>query len=336
MKYWVYMNGEVPGSYEPEELAAMPGFSDTAMVCPAQGGISERSWQRAGQFPEVVEALSRIPRPAPPPPPVARDAAAAARDLNETLNDASSRIFDHVTELMKELENRREERALTQSLQRQLVELKNELFAARERIKNLDGRVSLIPGFEEREKRMQDMLSAARGDIKERDRAITELNRQNSNLSQEFARVQRSEASLSEDLKQQCRINEELSKSVAHKEFTLAKAFGVIRKLESMLGGIVPVGAPPAEATAAEAASAPEAPADPAAEPEVPAQPHDDRPGPEQAHDQAYAQEDNGLPPQSELPAEGEVKTVPAPWQSTLKKIFRKGQGPQDGRSRPS
>ena len=34
MKYWTYMKGEVPGSYEPAALAALPGFTMTTLVCP--------------------------------------------------------------------------------------------------------------------------------------------------------------------------------------------------------------------------------------------------------------------------------------------------------------
>ncbi|MEK9146065.1 MAG: hypothetical protein AAB339_10685, partial [Elusimicrobiota bacterium] len=67
MRYWVYLNGEVPGSYAPEELAAIPGFGDASMVCPAEGEIQERNWRHAAEFADVADALSarRLPTPLP-------------------------------------------------------------------------------------------------------------------------------------------------------------------------------------------------------------------------------------------------------------------------------
>jgi hypothetical protein len=58
MRYWAYMNGEVPGSFTAAELAALPGFSMTTLVCPAQGEIAEKNWRRAGEFGDVAAALT--------------------------------------------------------------------------------------------------------------------------------------------------------------------------------------------------------------------------------------------------------------------------------------
>ncbi|MBI3288905.1 MAG: hypothetical protein HYZ74_05245 [Elusimicrobia bacterium] len=248
MKYWVYMQGEVPGSYEPGELAAMPDFAQTSMVCPAEGEAGERNWQRAGQFPEIVEAINQAAKPSPLIGAQAQDAAASMADFvprssSDVFNDAGARIFAHVTELMKELENRREERALTQSLQRQVIELKNEVMAARERIKHLESQAALIPGYEDREKKLQDFLGSARSEIKEKDRSIGDLNRQVSALRQDVDRLSRSETSLSADLKHQAQIADDLSRKLAEKELALAKAFSLIRRLEEALGGLLPASA---------------------------------------------------------------------------------------------
>ncbi|MFA5140549.1 MAG: hypothetical protein WC728_15070 [Elusimicrobiota bacterium] len=247
MRYWIYMNGEVPGSYEPGELAALPGFGETSMVCPSEGEAAERNWQHAGQFPDILAAVRQAKTAKPPAAPsssleaaLAADTAAGAKDANDILNDSSARIFRHVTELMKELENRREERALTQSLQRQVVSLKNEIMALRERIAYLGERTELIPGFEEREKGLQEALVRLRGDIQERDRAIAELEGKLKSSAEDLERGRRDGKSLSDDLKAQTRLAEELGQQLAAKEFTLAKAFGIIRRLESTLGEIVP------------------------------------------------------------------------------------------------
>ena len=46
MKYWTYIKGEVPGSYEPAALAALPGFTMTTLVCPGEGEIVAHSKSR--------------------------------------------------------------------------------------------------------------------------------------------------------------------------------------------------------------------------------------------------------------------------------------------------
>jgi hypothetical protein len=286
MKFRLYRNGEVAGTYEPEELAAMAGFGEDDQVCPAQGENGETAWRRAAEFPEIAQAL----RAQPPAPPTFQPAPVSdAPDPADILNEASSKIFSHVTELMRELENRREERAFAQSLQRQVAELKGELSAARDRIAGLDGKAALIPGFEERERKSQELLAAARAEAKDRDRSIAELSRQLSNLNQELARARRSEASLGDDLKRSGRLQEELSASLAHKELALAKALGVIRKLEAMLGGLVPSASRPQEPPAAEAPPPPV--------PEAVAPP----------------------PARAEIPSPAD-----AAWQSTITRIFRK------------
>jgi len=247
MRYWVYLDGQVPGNYEPEELAAIPGFGGASMVCPVEGGIEERNWRRAGQFPDLITAIDAAAKarpPAAPQAPVALDKyePGSPKTPNDILNDSSARIFQHVSELMKELEDRRSEQALTRSLQRQVVDLKNEVLALRERNQYLQDRADMIPGFQERERKLEESTGALRSDIQERDIRVRELQEGVLKLERAIEASKASEAGLSEDLKRQAQVAEELSDELSQKDFTLAKAFGVIRRLEQLLGDILPGG----------------------------------------------------------------------------------------------
>jgi hypothetical protein len=313
MRYWAFLDGEVPGSYEPEELSALPGFGETSMVCPSEAAGEERNWRHAGQFPDIVEALRRRQERTPPTPP-ATGVLDEPKDPNSILNDASTRIFQHVSELMKELENRREERALTQSLQRQVVELKNELLASRERNKYLQDRAELIPGFEERERKLQELTAGLRTELQEREQTAAENGKQIKALSDELEAARRGETGLAEDLKRQTRLAGEISSQLAAKEFTLVKAFGVIRRLEAVLADILP-GA--VSGIAREVPGYKEAPApQEAPKPVIETKP--------EAHPpklKTVELEDGAV--DSHLPPEGEVRPVPAPWQPELKKLAK-------------
>ncbi|HAH06436.1 MAG TPA: hypothetical protein DCM05_07905 [Elusimicrobia bacterium] len=236
MKYWVYANGEVPGAYPPEELAAMPGFAETSMVCPAEGGIENRNWRHAGEFQELTEALSARKRAAAAPPAPTDRVLPAPIGPEDILNDASSKIFLHVSDLMRELENRREERALTQALQRQIVELKNELLAARERIRHLEDRAALIPDFEVRERKLQESLAETRQQLEKLPLVEQALKTAHDEAEAERRRAEQTAGAL----ERQKSVSAELSHELADKELTLARAFGIIRRLEETLGGIVP------------------------------------------------------------------------------------------------
>lgn len=244
MKYWIYLNGEVPGSYEPEELAAIPGFSETALVCPSTDDLAERRWERAGAYADIIAALRAEPKaplaPAPEPLPVRPATAPRALTPDDILNDSSQKIFRHVTELMKELENRREERALTQSLQRRVSELSSELTALRERAGYLQGRADLIAGFQDRERELQEALARARADLHE---TRAGADRIDADLGKSQADLQAARRSI-EQLKAEAGEREsslsELSRRFAEKEAMLAKAFGVIRRLEESLGELLP------------------------------------------------------------------------------------------------
>ena len=326
MRYWVYMNGEVPGSYEPEELAALPGFGETSMVCPTEGAEAERNWRHAGQFPDILSAVRQAKAARPPAAPssgieasLAAGTAAVAKDADDILNDSGARIFRHVTELMKELDDRREERALTQSLQRQALSLKNEIMALRERIAYLEERAELIPGFEEREKGLQDSITRLRGDLQERDRSIAELEGRLKSSAEELERGRRSAQGLSDDLKAQARLAEELGAQLAAKEFTLAKAFSLIRRLETLLGEMLPAGAQTElRRESQELAPGPE----PQPQEDVtPVKEEEGPPAPESGPvpDVPFPVEDEAPPAPPHI-----AKQVPVPWQHAMQNLAAK------------
>ena len=359
MKYWVYINGEVPGSYEASELAGIPGFTETSLVCPSTDQLADRRWERAGAFPDIAEAMraaARPPLPPPQPPAVRIDGPARSVTPDDILNDSSQRLFRHVTELMKELENRREERALTQSLQRRVADLSNELTALRERATYLQGRADLIPGFQDREKELQEGLARARADLHETRQGAERLD---ADLGQALSDLQSARRAI-ENLKAEAVERENLLKDastrLAEKEATLAKAFGVIRRLEESLYELLPgvtagisrevpeyrplrqTEPAPELAPPRETQTPPPPPSpSPAPEPEPQPEPEPEpvvvslvpEPPPAPEHppyslDRAPAEE------QTPLPEEGEVTPVPPPWQeklsgllASIKKKFR-------------
>lgn len=115
MKYWLYLGGEVPGTYTPAELAALPGVVSATLVCPAEGKILEKNWRPCAEFPDIAAALKQRPPEKPRKP----DAHA---DLSQFFDSSSQRIYQHVGDLMRELEKQRAE----------IAELKTQLKLARD------------------------------------------------------------------------------------------------------------------------------------------------------------------------------------------------------------
>jgi hypothetical protein len=265
MKYWVYLNGEIPGSFEPEELAAIPGFLETSMVCPADVKAEERDWRRAGTYPDLIEALGRRPAPPPPGPEAplpSKEELGLPKSPDDILNDASNSIFSHVTHLMQELETRREEHALTQQLQREVIRLKSELTAMRERNNVLQDRADLIPDYEARLKELMERTDRRQVELQDKEASLIDLRRKLDAQRLKLEAATRTEMGLNQDLKRQTMVSEELSKQLAEKELLLAKSFAVIRRLEATLQGVFPkpVGPTLGEYKEAEPATAPPPP----------------------------------------------------------------------------
>jgi hypothetical protein len=58
MKYWAYINNEIKGPFEKEELVKVEGFNKDTLICP-QSPVDEetKEWKEAFQFPEVFQLL---------------------------------------------------------------------------------------------------------------------------------------------------------------------------------------------------------------------------------------------------------------------------------------
>jgi hypothetical protein len=76
-KYWIYINEQVLGPYELEQLIRVPGFSRQTMVSRADGGAPR--WISPAEIPELARIFQKVeeihdapiptPRPAPKPKP---------------------------------------------------------------------------------------------------------------------------------------------------------------------------------------------------------------------------------------------------------------------------
>lgn len=240
MRYWTYMNGEVPGSYDPAELAALPGFSMTTLVCPAAGEISEKNWRRAGEFGDIAAAVSARERQAAPPEPAAAAVAAAAADVDSLIDTASTRLFSHVADLVKELENRREEKALIVSLQRQIAALKEELGQTRERSNLLEMRLPRIAELEETARKNHAALESLQASLQAREAALNDTRIAAEKTRNELEAARRRLTETVNDLALRNRLVDKLSKELSEKELSLAKSLGVIRRLEEDLNRLCP------------------------------------------------------------------------------------------------
>ncbi|HAM34985.1 MAG TPA: hypothetical protein DEB40_12025 [Elusimicrobia bacterium] len=237
MRFWVYINGEVPGSFSPEELSKLSGFSGTTLVCPAEGEILEKNWRRAGEFSEIMPLLAELSRQQQPPPPAEPPAPA---DVDKLLDNASHRLFSHVAELMKELENRREEKALVLSLQRQIMDLKDQLLQAREQNAKLETNLPRLAELEASQRQSDDRISSLEATLHGREDALAQLRMQLEKTRGELETAKRRFTETANDLTIRNRLVDKLSRDLTEKEVSLAKALSLIRRLEEDLNRICP------------------------------------------------------------------------------------------------
>jgi|GEM_PF-2365408 len=259
MRYWAYLNGEVPGSFSPEQLAAVSGFTNATLVCPAEGEIDEKSWRRAGEFEEIARALAARPAPAAASVPAVAAAAAASStaaptDVDSMLDSASSKLFHHVADLMKELENRREERALVVSLQRQVAALRDELAKESQRATMSELKVTRLAELEEAARKDQAAIASLQSSLQTREQAHNDARIALEKMKIELESTRRRQAEAYNDLVVRNRLVDKLSKDLTDKELSLAKSLGVIRRLEEDLNRLCP---PPSAAVIAAAAVVP-------------------------------------------------------------------------------
>jgi uncharacterized coiled-coil protein SlyX len=281
MKYWVYMNGEVPGCYTPQELAGLTGFSGTTLVCPAEGEIVEKNWRRSGEFSDILRFVQE--RDASRPPAVPGPDALLTGDVNALLDSTSARLFGHVSGLMKELETRREERGVLQSVQRQLVELQEQLQRLREKNIELEGRMPRLRELEESSRRDQDRIQMLETAVRGREEGLSELRVQLEKAKTDADAARRRLGDTGNDLAIRNRLVDKLSRDLTEKELSLAKALGLIRRLEEDLHRLTP-----SEAAIPAAEAAP--PAAVEAQPGPAAEPAEDAPAEELHHEAPAAQ----------------------------------------------
>ena len=256
MKYWTYMKGEVPGSYEPEALAALPGFGMTTLVCAAQGEIAEKNWRRAGEFEDITRAVSAHQAKVPPSSP--QVAPPVASEVDALLDTASTRLFSHVADLMKELETRRDEKSLVVSLQRQITALKVELIAAREQASLLEIRMPHVAALEESQRKDQADLTQLKNSLSARETQIKETRAAFEKMRTELGAAKQRLQETTNDLAIRNRLIDKLSQDLSEKELSLAKSLGVIRRLEEDLNRLCP--SPELRQSAAEAVELPSVP----------------------------------------------------------------------------
>jgi hypothetical protein len=237
MKFWVYINGEVPGCFPPAELAKLDGFSGTTLVCPAEGEVLEKNWRRAGEFPEIMPVLQELAsRQQPVPPPEAP----APMDVDKILDSASHRLFGHVADLMKELEHHREEKALILSLQRQVMDLKGELQGERERCGKLETHLPRLAELEEAQRKYEDRIQNLESTVLGRDRAAAELRIQLEKTKNDLEMAKRNLSETANDLSIRNRLVQKLNHDLTEKEVSLTKALGLLRRLDEDLDTINP------------------------------------------------------------------------------------------------
>jgi hypothetical protein len=240
MKYWTYMKGEVPGSYEPADLVALPDFSMTTLVCPGEGEIAEKNWRRAGEFDDIVRAHDARQAQVPPPSPLGAPPVHSPNDVDALLDTASTRLFSHVADLMKELETRRDEKSLIVSLQRQISALKQELAQSREAVTMLEMRVPRIAELEESQRKDHAALSQLQTNLSARENMLAELRVASEKLRNELDAAKRRLQETDNDLGIRNRLVDKLSHDLSEKELSLAKSLGVIRRLEEDLNRLCP------------------------------------------------------------------------------------------------
>lgn len=274
MKYWVYIQGEVPGCFTPEELAATSGFGMTTLVCPAEGEILEKNWRRAGEFDDLSAAVNARSAKAPEPPPASAAASPPSPgDVDALLDQTGARLFSHVAGLMKELESRREERALAASLQRQLAALKEELAALRERAAGAESRLPRIAELEAALARVSGESGLLKETLATREAALDEQRMGAEKARFELESLRRKLNEATNDLAIRNRLVDKLSKDLAEKELSLTKALALIRRLEQdfhRLDGTRPDGAGAGELLPEAELAVPAAP-EPVAPPPTPA-----------------------------------------------------------------
>ncbi|OGR82165.1 MAG: hypothetical protein A3J74_07220 [Elusimicrobia bacterium RIFCSPHIGHO2_02_FULL_57_9] len=111
MKYWLFHSNQVNGPYEPEELAAAPGYTSESLVCPeGQKGTKMGDWQRASAVPELSSLPAVTTKAAIaslPPDPTIKDLAAMGnlQEKISLLENAIAHLQDNLQKKDSEILN---------------------------------------------------------------------------------------------------------------------------------------------------------------------------------------------------------------------------------------
>lgn len=238
MKYWVYIEGNVPGAYSPDELARISGFSMTTLVCPAEGDIQEKNWRYAGEFTDIAQ-MNRKKSSQPLSPLSAQNALAGSKNPNEALDLAEAKIFLHVKDLMREVESARQSQDLLVSLQNQVEGLRRDLGQGLSEKTVLEKKIAQMEKDLARlEKDGRENVERLEATLKAREESLSEVKADLERMRSQAdnAKIQLKEAN--EDLAIRNGLVNRLSKDLSEKEKSLEKSLEIIRRLEGELKAI--------------------------------------------------------------------------------------------------
>jgi DNA repair exonuclease SbcCD ATPase subunit len=277
MKYWAYLRGEVPGCYSPEDLVRLPDFALSILVCPAEGEIAEKNWRRASEIPEILKAAGATDHEQNS----AKPASSASTDVNAFIDATGTKLFQHVSRIVKELENRREEQELLRRLELEIMNLKSRVEESDARLIEKDAHLKSEKG---RIADLEKSLSQEKDRAQALEASAAREGQQTAALRVAFEKLRAEQESLHKrlgdaqnDLAIRNRLVNKLSLELTEKELQLAKSLGIIRKLEEDLPQMGAASRFPKDSSRQQE----EAAAKPA--PEPPRSPKPAAPGPSQA-----------------------------------------------------
>ncbi len=240
MKYWVYIDGKVPGAYSPDELWRLSGFSSTTLVCSAEGEIQDKNWRYAGEFSEIAQA-GKSSSSRPPAPPSADNGLLEAGNPKEVLESAEAKIFLHVKELMSEIEGSRREKNLLVSLQNQVEGMRRDLKQELEEKSSLEKKAAAMEKDLSRiEKEGRENSARLSALLKDKEEALAAVKAEFEKEHSQSERLKNQVKELSDDLAIRNGLVNRLAKDLADKEKSLAQSLSLIKRLEDQLRQLVP------------------------------------------------------------------------------------------------
>lgn len=232
MKYWVYIDGKVPGSYAPEELWRLSGFSMATLVCSAEGEIQDKNWRHAGEFAEIARLASKQSYP-PPAPPLARGVLTGALSPGESLESAEAKIFLHVKDLMGEVQEARRAQGLISSLQSQVGglgrDLKQSLEEKASTEKKFEAMTKDVARLEKEERENKSRLESL---SREKEEKLSTLKSEMERERTQSERLKTQLKEVFEDLAIRNGLVNCLAKDLSEKEKNLARSLEIIQRLE--------------------------------------------------------------------------------------------------------